>query len=69
MVLPGRHIPASIFVLLVSFNVFKVFILMYLKNLGDDQQALIWDVQCIPRPVDDPILAYSAGGEVSIMYF
>lgn len=32
--------------------------------LGDDHQALIWDVSSLPRPVEDPILAYQAGGEV-----
>ncbi|PIO62589.1 hypothetical protein TELCIR_15848 [Teladorsagia circumcincta] len=32
-------------------------------SLGDDAQALIWDLQNMPRPVEDPILAYSAGGE------
>ena len=26
--------------------------------------ALIWDVHELPRPIDDPILAYQAGGEV-----
>lgn len=32
--------------------------------LGDDNQALIWDIHSMPRPVDDPILAYQAEGEV-----
>ncbi|PAV81758.1 hypothetical protein WR25_17500 [Diploscapter pachys] len=31
---------------------------------GDDSMALIWDVHELPRPIDDPILAYQAGGEV-----
>lgn len=31
---------------------------------GDDSQTLIWDVNEMPGPVDDPILAYNAGGEV-----
>jgi DDB1- and CUL4-associated factor 7 len=33
---------------------------------GDDSQALIWDLSAMPkRPVDDPILAYNAEGEVN----
>lgn len=28
--------------------------------LGDDHQALIWDIQQMPRPIEDPILAYNA---------
>lgn len=35
---------------------------------GDDMQALIWDLQHLPRPIEDPILAYSAAGEVSFLY-
>ena len=38
----------------------------HICTAGDDSQALIWDLQHAPRPVEDPILAYSAGGEVSI---
>ncbi|CAI5450854.1 unnamed protein product [Caenorhabditis angaria] len=37
----------------------------HICTAGDDAQALIWDLQHIPRPVEDPILAYSAGGEVN----
>lgn len=33
---------------------------------GDDNQALIWDLsQMSKRPVEDPILAYNAEGEVN----
>lgn len=32
---------------------------------GDDFQALIWDLSPMPRPVEDPILAYTAAGEVN----
>ena len=33
---------------------------------GDDHQALIWDIQQMPRLIEDPILAYTAyGGEVN----
>lgn len=32
---------------------------------ADDQSALIWDIQQMPRPIDDPILAYQADGEIN----
>ena len=34
-------------------------------SAGDDSQALIWDISKIPNGVDDPILAYSAEGEIN----
>jgi WD repeat-containing protein 68 len=39
----------------------------HICTVGDDYQALIWDLSCLPRPVEDPILAYTADGEVSSM--
>ena len=40
------------------------FTLIYL--LGDDHQALIWDIQQMPRAIEDPILAYTAAeGEIN----
>jgi WD repeat-containing protein 68 len=34
--------------------------------LGDDHQALIWDIQQMPRAIEDPILAYTAAeGEIN----
>jgi WD repeat-containing protein 68 len=33
--------------------------------LGDDRQALIWDIQQMPRAIEDPILAYTAEGEIN----
>lgn len=33
--------------------------------LGDDHQALIWDIQHMPRAIEDPILAYTAEGEIN----
>ena len=30
-----------------------------------DHQALIWDIQQKPRAIDDPILAYTAAGEIN----
>lgn len=32
---------------------------------GDDQQALIWDIQPMPQPIEVPILAYGADGEIN----
>jgi WD repeat-containing protein 68 len=38
----------------------------HICTAGDDSQALIWDLSCIPkRPVEDPILAYNAAGEIN----
>ena len=37
----------------------------HLCTASDDKQALIWDVGGIPAPVEDPILAYTAGGEIN----
>ncbi|PWA17636.1 hypothetical protein CCH79_00008111 [Gambusia affinis] len=31
----------------------------------DDHQALIWDIQQMPRAIEDPILAYTAEGEIN----
>jgi len=30
----------------------------HICSAGDDAQALIWDLQTIPNPIEDPILAY-----------
>jgi len=32
---------------------------------GDDSQALIWDLSQMPKPIEDPILAYCAEGEIN----
>lgn len=32
---------------------------------ADDHQALIWDIQQMPRPIEDPILAYTADNEIN----
>ena len=37
----------------------------HICTAGDDSQALIWDVSSMPRPVEDPILAYNAEGEIN----
>lgn len=37
----------------------------HLCTVGDDYQALIWDLASIPKPVEDPILAYTAEAEVN----
>jgi len=33
--------------------------------IGDDRQALIWDIQQMPKAIEDPILAYTADGEIN----
>lgn len=37
----------------------------HICTAADDHQALIWDIQQMPRAIDDPILAYSAEGEIN----
>jgi len=32
---------------------------------GDDKQALIWDLSAMPKPIEDPILAYNAESEIN----
>jgi len=39
----------------------------HLVTGGDDSQALIWDLSCLPKPVEDPILAYTAEAEVNCL--
>ncbi|VDN17119.1 unnamed protein product [Gongylonema pulchrum] len=41
----------------------------HICTAGDDHQALIWDISAMPRPVEDPILAYQAGGEVNQVHW
>lgn len=41
----------------------------HICTAADDRQALIWDLSSVPRPVDDPILAYQAGGEVNQVHW
>ncbi|XP_037803903.1 DDB1- and CUL4-associated factor 7-like [Penaeus monodon] len=39
---------------------------VHICTAGDDHQALIWDVQQMPRAIEDPILAYTAAeGEIN----
>lgn len=37
----------------------------HICTAGDDNQALIWDLQEMPKPIDDPILAYQAESEIN----
>jgi len=37
----------------------------HICTAGDDKQALIWDVQHMPKAIEDPILAYGADGEIN----
>ena len=38
---------------------------IHVCTAADDHQALIWDVGQMPRNIEDPILAYTADGEVN----
>ena len=41
----------------------------HICTAGDDTQALIWDLGQMPkRPIEDPILAYNAAGEINSKY-
>eukprot|EP00505_MAST-04D_sp_SCG-Rhode-Island_P003157 Stramenopile-MAST_4_protein_3157 len=37
----------------------------HICTAGDDSKALIWDLSHIPQPIEDPILAYGADGEIN----
>ena len=37
----------------------------HVLTVSDDNQALIWDLSVLPDPVSEPILAYTAKGEVN----
>jgi WD repeat-containing protein 68 len=39
----------------------------HICTAGDDKSALIWDLTPIPNAIEDPILAYQAEGEVSML--
>jgi WD repeat-containing protein 68 len=32
---------------------------------GDDNMALIWDLSQMPKPIEDPILAYTAEAQIN----
>jgi WD repeat-containing protein 68 len=36
---------------------------------ADDHQALIWDISALPRAIEDPILAYTAAGELNQVHW
>jgi WD repeat-containing protein 68 len=38
---------------------------VHLCSAGDDSQALIWDLSGMPKPVEDPMLAYNADAEIN----
>ncbi|UMM31586.1 hypothetical protein L5515_005718 [Caenorhabditis briggsae] len=41
----------------------------HICTAGDDFQALIWDVHEMPKPINDPILAYRASAEVNQIHW
>jgi WD repeat-containing protein 68 len=38
---------------------------MFSFRSSDDCQALIWDLSAMPKPIEDPILAYNADAEIN----
>jgi WD repeat-containing protein 68 len=39
----------------------------HICSAADDTQALIWDLSTLPKPVEDPILAYNAESEINTL--
>eukprot|EP00455_Lapot_gusevi_P016691 TRINITY_DN1867_c0_g2_i1.p1 TRINITY_DN1867_c0_g2~~TRINITY_DN1867_c0_g2_i1.p1 ORF type:complete len:141 (+),score=39.74 TRINITY_DN1867_c0_g2_i1:292-714(+) len=39
----------------------------HICTAGDDRQALIWDLSAMPKPIEDPILAYTAEAEINTL--
>jgi len=37
----------------------------HICTAGEDKQALIWDLSSMPKPIDEPMLAYTAEAEVN----
>ena len=37
----------------------------HICTAGEDCLALIWDIQSMPRAIEDPILAYTAAAEIN----
>lgn len=37
----------------------------HICTAGDDKQAYIWDLSMMPKPIEDPILAYGAEAEIN----
>lgn len=46
-------------------NLCCVYLCLFTFCPADDHQALIWDIQSMPRAIEDPILAYTAAGEIN----
>lgn len=42
---------------------------LLINFIADDHQALIWDLQHLPRSIEDPILAYQASGEINQIHW
>ena len=55
-----QQIPRSCVLTHITF-LFNISFLL----VADDHQALIWDIQQMPRAIEDPILAYTAAGEIN----
>ena len=68
MELHGHHTGKIIIIINLSITIilYLFFSSCHICTAGDDHQALIWDIQQMPRPIEDPILAYTAAeGEVN----
>lgn len=60
------HFFFSAHLLIINHKVMPLFMFCWwICFAGDDHQALIWDIQQMPRAIEDPILAYTADGEIN----
>ena len=41
----------------------------HICTAADDKKALIWDIQQISRPIEEPLLAYQADGEINQVHW
>jgi WD repeat-containing protein 68 len=37
----------------------------HICTVSDDKQAFIWDITARPKPIEEPVLAFSAEGEIN----
>lgn len=62
----GERIPRNHNQSLIQVSISSFHSSCHICTAGDDHQALIWDIQQMPRAIEDPILAYTAAeGEVN----
>ena len=61
----SEHCPPITYLTFLMFCSQRLILEVQSCLAGDDHQALIWDIQQMPRAIEDPILAYTADGEIN----